>query len=287
LDPSSTSPTAPEQRNTLVFSLDGEYKATADETAHWSVARMLLSWVLPDPARDPFVPLWYRAIAARFEGANLYGNARYHLAWALATVPRDPVLLFYAGAMYDAYASPSIQTIPLPRAAAGQQVVIASPREEWRLAERLLRDSVAAKGPLEAQVRLGRVLGRLGRHQEAVSVLRRVQPSLAERRLQYFAHLFLGSEEGALDHVAEARDSLNRAAALYPAAQSPLLALSELLHRTGDRQGALEALRRLEKLPPDPDFREDPWRDYLRSFALDADEQIAAMRRAVDSLEYR
>jgi tetratricopeptide (TPR) repeat protein len=157
-----------------------------------------------------------------------------------------------------------------------------SAREEWRDAERLLGASVKAHGPVEARVRYARVLGRLGRHGQAAALLQGVVPHLADRRLQYLAALFLGSEEGAIGHVAGARDAFERAAALYPTAQSPLLALGDLFRRAGHRAAALDALRRLEALPADPEAREDPWRDYFRSFAFDADDQLAAVRAWVD-----
>lgn len=41
----------------LVFSLDGEYVALAAETAHWSMARMLLRGIYPHPSADEFVRL--------------------------------------------------------------------------------------------------------------------------------------------------------------------------------------------------------------------------------------
>ena len=69
---------------------------------------------------------------------------------------------------------------------------------------------------------------------------------------------------------------------MYPAAQSPLLALSDLDRAAGNRAAALQALQRLEKLPADSYARDDPWRDYYESFAADGDQQLAAVRDWVD-----
>jgi tetratricopeptide (TPR) repeat protein len=184
--------------------------------------------------------------------------------------------------VHDAYASAAIQSILEGQPSLRTDVQMPPAREELRMAERLLRQSIEENGPIEARVRLGRVLGRLGKHADAVSVLREVLPQVRDVRLEYFGALFLGSEEGALGHVDQARESLERAAALFPTAQSPWLALAEMLQRTGHRAAALDALRHLQQLPPDPEDREDPWRDYLRSFAADADQQIADMRASVD-----
>src|SRR4051812_43777529 len=257
LDPYSDRPPIRNQTNALVFSVDGQYMAGSEESAHWWMARLLLSWIRPHPSADPFVALWYRAIAARFEGARLFGNAKFHLERALEVLPRDAVLLFYAGAMHEAHASPAVQSIPLPGAGPGQSTRMPSRDDEWKAAERMFRDSAEAGGPPEARVRLGRVLGRLGRHADAVSALESVAGQLQDRRLQYLAALFLGSEEGALHHVDRARASLERAAALYPTAQSPLLALSALFDRAGNRSAALDALRRLSALSADPEARID------------------------------
>ena len=273
------------QSDALFLSLDGEYVASATETAHWSMARMLLRGIQPHPASDEFVRLWYRAVAADFEKVFLLGNARYHLEDALEVLPRDPMILFYAGAMHEALGSERFQSVPKTRPAIAAQLRLPTALEQLRDAEKLLGASVKAHGPVEARVRYARVLGQLGQHARAASLLRDVAPQLREPRLKYFAALFLGSEEGALGHVAQARDAFERAAALCPTAQSPLLALGDLFRRAGNRAAALDALRRLEALPADPEDREDPWRDYFRSYAFDADDQLAAVRVWVDRKE--
>ena len=101
------------------------------------------------------------------------------------------------------------------------------------------------------------MLGRLGRHDEAASLLRDVTPRLTEPRLQYLAQLFLGTEEAATGHLARAREAFERAAVLFPTAQSPLVALADVAWRAGARAEALDALRRLEELPDDTEAREE------------------------------
>jgi tetratricopeptide (TPR) repeat protein len=266
------------QEEKLVFATDGEYMTMRADTAHWWLASALLNQTLPHPSRDPFVVAWYRAVAAYFEGSNLFGQARYHLRRALSVLPRDPVLLFYSGTMHEAAASASIQNVQTTRPTMARELKIAPPENEWREAERNFRASIEEHGPIEARVRLGRVVGLLGKHAEAASILRTVQPELSEPRLQYLCALFLGSEEAALHHLDAAREAFDRAASLYPTAQSPLFALSDMYRRAGRRAAALEALRRLEQLPDDPDARDDPWTKYQRSFVPDPDGEIAAIR---------
>jgi hypothetical protein len=146
----------------LVRSLDGEYVASEVENAHWSMARGLLHDIYPHPSADEFVQRWYRAFAAFFEESYLLGNAKYHLTRALEELPRDPMILSYAGAMHEAYASWGVQSIPMTRPGLTAALRLPSSQEEWSLAEPLLREAVKAGAPAEARLRHARVLGRLG-----------------------------------------------------------------------------------------------------------------------------
>lgn len=266
------------EADAVVFLRDGEFVATDVETAHWSTARGLLDLIAPHPSQDEFVRLWYRAVAAHFEGAYRFGNAKYHLARVDQVVPRDPMLLFYSGVVHEAYASERIQSVfdTLPPGVG--QAPAARPEEQWKKAERLFEEAATANGPVEARIRRARVLGLLGRHAEAVTILRDIRPRLTDQRLRYLGALFLGTEEGALGRVDEARAALEGAASLFPTAQSPLIALAELARRSGDRAAAVAALDRIRQLPRNAEDREDPWKDYFRAFAMDAPEQLAAVR---------
>jgi tetratricopeptide (TPR) repeat protein len=133
---------------------------------------------------------------------------------------------------------------------------------ELRQAEQLYKRALERKpGYLEARIRLGRVLGLRGRHKEAVEQLRQGQAA-NEPVLQYYAHLFLGAEFEALGNGAEARQSYERAAALAPAAQSPLFGLSRVADQAGDRAAARAAIARVLKLPRDDFELADPWWVY-------------------------
>jgi tetratricopeptide (TPR) repeat protein len=268
----------------LVTSVDGEYVASEVENAHWSMARGLLHDIYPHPSADEFVQRWYRAVAALFEESYLLGNAKYHLTRALEELPHDPMILLYAGAMHEAYASEGVQSIPKTRPGL---LRLPSSREEWSLAEPLLREAVKAGAPVEARLRHARVLGRLGKHAEAAAMLRLLEPRLTDPRLKYFAALFLGSEEGALGDVGQARDAFERAAVLCPTAQAPLVAMADLLRRSGNRTAVLAVLGRIQGLPSDPADRVDPWVDYFRSFALDSADQVDAVRAWVNRKEPR
>jgi tetratricopeptide (TPR) repeat protein len=78
--------------------------------------------------------------------------------------------------------------------------------------------------------------------------------------LQYYASLFLGFAEAAVGRHDAAVKAFEQAASLFPNAQAPLLAASELAMRRGDRAAASAALERLLALSPHT--RDDPWWTY-------------------------
>jgi tetratricopeptide (TPR) repeat protein len=278
---------------TLIYSVDGQYVMSFQESPHWPFASWLLAGVRPQPAADEFVRLWYRAVAAMFLSVYRLGNGNYHLQRARAVLPQDPVLHFYRGAVHETLASPRAQSVaastPRGYAFSGGRVVLSSPvgnipseRVKLREAERELRAAVRGGGPLEAALRLGRVTTRLGRPADALTLLEQTVPPPDDSRLTYFRDLFLGTTYGALGRVDDARAALERAVARFPTAQSPLMALGDVLRRSGDRARTLDVLRRIEALPADAAARDDPWLDYYRSYAADADLQMARVRAWVD-----
>jgi tetratricopeptide (TPR) repeat protein len=140
---------------------------------------------------------------------------------------------------------------------------IGTMQAELTKAERFFRDALLYDPPhTDARLRHGRVLSELGRHDEAVGQLRRVVESETTGAVLYLAHLFLGRSYEALRKYDEARSSLDRAAALYPNAQTPRLALSHIERRTGNRAAAQRQLHMLARLPIDERQREDPWWGY-------------------------
>ena len=78
-----------------------------------------------------------------------------------------------------------------------------------------------------------------------------------------------------------------RAAALYPLAQSPHQGLSELALHSNNRAGALRAMDRVLTLPADKDEREDPWWTYHVAQGRTANERLDTLRRFLASKELR
>ena len=275
--------------DSLVYSADGQYLTTDVESGHWPFASWILTCIQPDPDADEFVRRWYRAIAATFLNAARFGSATYHLQRATEVRPRDPVILFYAGVAHEAHASPRLQhaigeTEPKTNWKMMDGTMIGevpdaefSPRSQLKNAERVLREAVRNGAPPEAHLHLGRAMGLLGKHAEAVPILEQVTLPAADARLSYLRDLLLGTEYAAIGRFDDARSTFDRAAGLFPTAQSPLIALSDAAIRAGDRGVAADTLRRLQRLPAASE-RTDPWWDYYRAYASDAPEQLAIVR---------
>ena len=265
---------------------DGREVNLRQSAVHWEFARMLLDFVKPtgsghaDPGRDPMVRDWYRATAAWMQLRE--DHDELHIARARELFPNDPDILFLSGCQRETYASPPIQTAVrsavLPT---GVTMGVGSEQMELRQAERFFRRTLEIKPEhSEARLHQGRVLGLLGKHAEAAIALRLAVTDVRDDSLRYYAEQFLGAEEEALGNREGARAAYQRAASLFPSAQSPLLALSQLARRYGDRAGALRAIDRLFALPEDErNEHADPWWWYYVAQAWDADDLLAAVRR--------
>lgn len=271
-----------ERRSTQVAEgRDGQFVDSVTITAHWLYAR-LLARELRAPSNDPFLAAWYRATAAWFEANYLLGYAEPHLVEAGKLFPRDAWLQLYRGALYEALAAPRYQNIArsgpyLPR----EGRTLALPGTQLRRAEGYFRSALALDPHfVEARLRLGHVLLERGQLDEARLHFRQVLLATRDQVVTYLANLFAGAACDALDRRTEAASALERATTIAPTAQTPLLALSKLARRVGDRRAALVALERLASLPADPAQRVDPWWNYLRSHAWDADQLLDNLRSA-------
>jgi tetratricopeptide (TPR) repeat protein len=264
---------------------DGQSTNIHQSGAHWEIARLLLDAVRPSrsekpaPARDSMVRDWYIATSAWMQ-LNVHYDLN-HVDRALALFPDDRDLLFLAGTHHAIYATPrmqsAVQSAVLPR---GYTMDAKSVGEEFRLAKALLRRALTADPSFaEAHLRLGRVLALDGPIEDSVRELMVAERGATDDANRYYAALFLGAVEETVGRFDDARAAYERAAALFPLAQSPMLALAELARRLGDRSGALRAMQEVFALPPTGDYRKDPWWVYDIWQARDADDRLAAVER--------
>jgi tetratricopeptide (TPR) repeat protein len=265
--PSVTSVARTHQRTTLHLD-DGWQQGLDQSVSHLEIARRLLGLVRPNPERDArarperdaMVRQWYRATSAiLLQTEDLDFD---HFRDAMRLFPEDTEVLFLSGALHETLAGPFVQDgLRTARLPTWLSYPVAGEHGELLLAEALFRRSLKADpARAETHLRLGRVLGLLGRHREAVKEL--LAAAGAEPLVEYYRALFLGRELDATGAVEQARASYNRATELFPRAQSPYIALSEAAMRTGDHvtaQSAMQAVWRLSAVSPEG---EDPLWNY-------------------------
>jgi hypothetical protein len=273
---------------------DGQQLGLTNTVSHWNMGRRLLDRVRPlesktvfttrpDPGADETVRRWYLAACAHMLRTRFIEVD--HFSRALELFPTDPDLLFLVASVHEYFAG--VRTQSVMRSMKGPRDVkfdIQEEGAELRLAEQLYKRALDRNPRLiEARIRLGRVLGLRGRHEEAVAQLRQGQ-TIEEPILRFYVYLFLGAEFEALGNGVEARQLYERAKAVAPTAQSPLLALSRLAEQAGDRAAARELVARVLELPPLEPERADPWWVYEIVQAREVDGMVADLRQRVAGL---
>jgi len=249
---------------------DGRELSTEDAIGHWDFAVFALDQVRrgprdlrPNPATDEWVRRWYRTVFAYMLGAMQYNLPVAYRGIELFS--NDPELTFLGGALHEALASPAIQelvrTVDMPR---GTSTGVLPAKAELNAAADLLRHVLKLQpGLAEAHLRLGHVLAQMERHKDARPELSTALATLENRQLKYYGELFTGRSQAALGNPSAARTAFERAAQLAPAAQSPLLALSQLAYSSGNADEASTLLAKVMALPAlDGD---DPWWTYNTS----------------------
>jgi tetratricopeptide (TPR) repeat protein len=150
-----------------------------------------------------------------------------------------------------------------------------------REAERLFRLALD-RDPLhvETRLRLGRVLGRRGRHEEAARELRQARAATESMLLQYYANMFMGAELETLGRTKEAREAYELAADTYRKAQAPRLALSAMAARAGDRTEARRVIELVFR-PASIEPEDDPWLGYYTAQARATDVLLGRLRARI------
>lgn len=257
---------------------DGGRKGWREGSRHWEVGRRLLESIQPSVGDDAGALLWYRAVSAHLFRAGNLAQVAIHLNRARETFPQSPSVLIDSAYLHQELSSAAVQGSLEQLRASSINVTVGSRRGELQRAERFLREALAmTPGDADARMRLGHTLVELGRHEEAAVELRKAIDAKPDTRRHYLTALFLGRAEQALGRHAEARRLYEIAADLYPGAQSPRLALSQLARQTGNRSAAQQSLRRLAAVSNAG--ASDPWWQYYEPHKADAELLLARMRQ--------
>jgi tetratricopeptide (TPR) repeat protein len=263
-----------------------EYAGNDHTSVHRAFGEQLMGRLTPTSASLELARLWYRATTAELLLNERYGDAAPMLTRAVGFLPDDATLLFYTAVLHETFASPRIQSvlqsIDVPE---GYRSEVGPPREELGLAQLYLTQSLRIDPDrLDARVRLGRVLGLLGRPGDARETLERVLPDISDqsdRPLRYYALLFLGDQHRALGAREAARAAYEQAGHLYLRAQTPRLAVSQLERQFSNRAEAVEAMWSVIARRVGRDRRDDPWWTYHSAHVADAEALIDQLRRAL------
>jgi tetratricopeptide (TPR) repeat protein len=231
------------------------------------------------PVRDPFVGRWYRAVGAYFARERRFSDAILHFDRARTVAPGDAGVLYGEACLQETLGAPRVQdyvrVTVLPNGLSIRGVL--SPHTHFRSAETLLRKALAVDPAfVEAGLRLGRVLTRLDKHDEALTHLQKAQSS-DDPATAYYAHLFAGDATHALGRLDEARRHYQAAIDVFPESQAARLALGVVLRSTGDRAAALAAIEPILGAPSrGPD--DDPWWEYYDGDAAQVDRLLEELR---------
>ena len=286
--PGPDSARQPRSDSIMLFLADGQQTGVDDASVQWEMGRRLLDKVKPkdsrklgsDPGADETVRLWYLASNIYMQSAEQVDA--WHVDRAVQLFPQDPEILFVAGCAREMFSGPQIQSVLLSTTLSRDLFnLYGDEGEELRRAEKFYRESLERdSNRAEARIRLGRVLNRRGRHQDAIVELRRATMATKNTLLLYYGNLFLGDAADALGLSEEARRAYERAGELFELAQSPRLAISAMAARAGNRSGALAPIEAVLSRDQ-PVTADDPWWSYYTSQTRDLEGVWTALRVAV------
>jgi tetratricopeptide (TPR) repeat protein len=271
---------------------DGEFRGVAVSNWSWAMARRLLDQTQPGPAGDPFVASWYHATAAFMMQRGYLGEAAPHLDRAMQLFSNDARIVFDKACLSEALGLPRArqalddprtqQALAQPRlqpgfrsGAASNNVVsgkgeLASKVQTEAEAERLLRRAFSLDPTMgEARIRLGRLYESQGRHHDALTELTAGIRLTTNDVALYYGHLFAARASNALKRPNDAASHVKQALALFPSAQSALIAASQFALVNSDASGALQPIQRLSGI--EPEARGDPWWHYHSGMGRYAD----------------
>jgi tetratricopeptide (TPR) repeat protein len=237
---------------------------------HIAIGRALLKQVTPsDLHRDWLLLLAYARQSEGFAGlalepfaecTRLYPNAAE--AWLGAGTAHE----------YTAY----------PDGFGGTQVPV-PPREAAQEAERCYREAVRLDPTLtEARLRLGRVLQRTGRPEEAEQEFSNAVETSRDAYLTALTHLFWGQLQEARGSVTEATQHYRAALDADRACQPAALALSHLLRNSGHAREAAETLA--SELRATEGGKRSPWLEYHLGLGRRYRPALAALRQGLPAI---
>lgn len=259
---------------------DGEAGARSLLNWHWKLARDLVDQRDPQTP-DAFPAAWCHAVALYQLDHMLLAELGPHLQFALTMFRGDARIHFDMACYTDAMSSARVQSVMIGERPRDFRPNI--PSEESADAQSAAQFSRAMEFDFtfaEPRVRLARLMEKSGKPNDALTLLALASPMEKTPELEYMSHLIAARANGALGQFEDGRLHLKAALQLFPTAQSPLVALSQLALEAGDMDGAVEAASQL-RLRPNRGDRDDPWWFYFQASWLGHGKLLDELRKQV------
>jgi tetratricopeptide (TPR) repeat protein len=236
----------------------------------------------PSPVRPEweatklFLRDWYLVVASRLQSADQPEQLKRHVREGLELLTDEPELLLTRGTISESEAAAAV----VDRSVAGE-IYTSDYVHRWRQYMSGAGgdyEAAARRQPdlHEATLRWGRVNALLGDRKAARRAFDDVAASGAPAQLRYMAQLFLADLAEREQQPDHARAAYEAALALFPTAQAPMLALSQLCDSAGESECARRWLS--QSMAATGRGRLDPWWAYLRGQAWIAEQRLAAFR---------
>lgn len=229
---------------------DGEPDCSA--RAHGLTGERLLKSAALQPGGREFVARLSLAMAMDFRALLCFMGAARWAEYGLKTAPRDAMLLVAQGLTAETIGvtgyTEALPVVSYEWRGGRQFTSVRSDRVDKTRRLNEAREAFEKALSLdpnqeEARVRLGRVLWRLGRVQEAQEPLRKALVATeGEGSIRYLAHLFLGQCLEDSQDMEGAVQQYKAALSLRPDSQISAVALAHVLSLRGDADGARQVL---------------------------------------------
>jgi tetratricopeptide (TPR) repeat protein len=258
---------ATEGVGSVILAIDGQRVGGSSLDPHLWWGRRLLDRFSPKHPQwkqaEPLVIGWYRAVAAVLAHRTWFADLDAHLRRGLERFPDDAELLFDAGCMNEALATPAIlAAMPgLPRRTtlpAAHQELGSPQRRLYQAEEHFARASDRDPSFAEARVRLARVQYLRGRLQPAIAQYQKAAALESGDIVRYYNAMFLGRALATAGNSAGARKSYEAAVGLFPQAPAPRIGLAHLAARGGEPAAARSFVETVLARPGEEERLQDP-----------------------------
>ena len=242
--------------------------------------------LLIDPEAGDFLRPLYLGIAQQAQWSHCFKESQGWARAGLRFLPRDVPLKMAAAVAAETEAffvlPPAPRSIDQPPAVARRRDAEAARlRDLWEAARKGFTEVLLiSPDHAEARLRLGRVLWRLQKGDEARACFEKILSKAGEAPVQYLAHLFLGRVLEDKGEWSGAEEHYRIALSIEPASGTAAVALSQVRFLQGDHVSAREILvTGIEAARHRTDF--DPWVPYLITQAPVGEQILAGLRQGL------